>query len=177
MVRLQANCGDVSSRGGVCKQSTGISRPEKERVVAQSSQGQTSGATYITPASCMRFYLRGQANCGRHTMDSAASDVGDGPVARERERVLSGVKNHHELHICSLCVAGRVSSSWSRTKGQWVDLPASGQHNEIVYFLSTLLNTMAKMRVCCPYPNIGSYPIYPNRATGCSIADTRTGVF
>lgn len=83
--------------------------------------------------------------------------VGDGPLARERDRVLSEVENHHDLHLCSVCVAGRVTSSWSRTKSAWVDVPASAKYDEVVYFLSTILNTLAKMRVMRPYPNIGRY--------------------
>ena len=81
----------------------------------------------------------------------------DGPLARERDRVLTGIENHHDLHLCSLCVAGSVTSSWGRAKSAWIDVPASGNYDEVVYFLSTILNTLAKMRVMRPFPNIGRY--------------------
>jgi hypothetical protein len=83
--------------------------------------------------------------------------VEDGPLTRERDRVLSEVKSHHDLHLCSICISGRVTSSWSRSKSEWVDVPASEKYDEVVYFLSTILNTLAKMRVMRPYPNIGRY--------------------
>lgn len=81
----------------------------------------------------------------------------EGSLARERNRLLTGIENHHELHLCSLCVAGSVTSSWGREKSAWIDVPASENYDEVIYFLSTILNTLAKMQVMRPYPNIGRY--------------------
>lgn len=75
----------------------------------------------------------------------------------ELDRVLPAGASHHDLHLVSLCVAGSVTSSWSREKGEWVHLRASPNHDEVVYFISTMLNTISKMRVCRPFPNIGRY--------------------
>ncbi|MCK6473001.1 MAG: hypothetical protein L6R28_14760 [Planctomycetes bacterium] len=81
----------------------------------------------------------------------------EGSPARERERLLDGVKDHHQIHLCSICVVGSATSSWSRTGEVWKEVPASEKHDEVVYFLSTILNTLSKMRVMRPYPNIGNY--------------------
>ena len=102
----------------------------------------TTGGGYFPNYSCFAF-----------STDLAPST----PLEHERERILTGIDNHHELHLCSICVAERGTSSWSRHTRCWVDRPVSDEHDEVVYFLSTLLNTLAKMRVSRPYPNVGNY--------------------
>ncbi len=119
-----------------------IGVPTETREMGTFSEARKTGLGYFPNYSYFAF-----------SSDLAAGE----PLNRERDRVLSQIESHHDLHLCSICVAGSVTSSWARAKSAWVDVPTSDEYDEVVYFLSTILNTLAKMRVTRPFPNIGQY--------------------
>ncbi|WP_449243994.1 DUF6602 domain-containing protein [Desulfobacca acetoxidans] len=96
-------------------------------------------------------------NFGYFAFSSDLSSSGN--ESREIDRFLEylGDKSHHAIHLVIICVAGSITSSWSRQKQQWRHVPHSDKYDEIIYFLSSILNTVTKMLITRTPPNIGSY--------------------
>ncbi len=129
-----------------------------ELVSADSSAGELTEFDYLPSRTLLEgrevLHASAKLNSVIFALDSDLVESEHGEVQRYKE-----IYNGRTPHLKALCVAGR--GYWYESRGSWVKIGGELEFDEILAFISGVMNTYGKVSKSRGYFPIGEYLIKP----------------